>query len=209
MICEIKHKIGKLRINFLRLLLPKNLILTRNSAAPITIKTLLLQKIFGFNRTAYWPTHHSSVISNSKNILIGIGTAPGLSPGCYIQGTGKVYIGDYTIIGPNVGIISANHDVYDYRSHKKGITKIGKYCWIGMNSVILPNVELGDHTIVGAGSIVTKSFSEGYCIIAGNPAIIIKHLDKNTVVEYENEYKYYGYVSEKDFLKFRNKHLAV
>ena len=108
-----------------------------------------------------------------------------------------------------MGIISANHDVYDYRSHKKGITKIGKYCWIGMNSVILPNVELGDHTIVGAGSIVTKSFSEGYCIIAGNPAIIIKHLDKNTVVEYENEYKYYGYVSEKDFLKFRNKHLAV
>lgn len=43
-----------------------------------------------------------------------------------------------------------------------------------MNSVILPGVVLGEHTVVGAGSIVTKSFSEGYCVIAGNPAKIIK-----------------------------------
>ena len=39
-----------------------------------------------------------------------------------------------------------------------------------MNSIILPNVNLGNHTIVGAGSVVTKSVTEGYCIIAGNPA---------------------------------------
>lgn len=43
-----------------------------------------------------------------------------------------------------------------------------------MNSVILPGVVLGNNTIVGAGSIVTKSFIEGNCIIAGNPAIKIK-----------------------------------
>jgi acetyltransferase-like isoleucine patch superfamily enzyme len=45
-----------------------------------------------------------------------------------------------------------------------------------MNSVILPGVELGPHTIVGAGSIVTKSFPEGNCIIVGNPAKKIKDL---------------------------------
>jgi len=55
---------------------------------------------------------------------------------------------------------------------------IGDYCWIGANAVILLGVHLGPHTIVGAGSIVTKSFPEGYCVIAGNPAKIIKKLEK-------------------------------
>jgi acetyltransferase-like isoleucine patch superfamily enzyme len=38
---------------------------------------------------------------------------------------------------------------------------------------ILPGVTLGDYTIVGAGSIVTKSFKDGYCVVAGNPARVI------------------------------------
>ena len=45
-----------------------------------------------------------------------------------------------------------------------------------MNSVILPGVVLGDHTIVGAGSVVTRSFEEGHCVIAGVPARKIKEL---------------------------------
>ncbi len=51
---------------------------------------------------------------------------------------------------------------------------IGEKSWIGMNSMILPGVSLGPNTIVGAGSVVTKSFIDGNCIIAGNPARIIK-----------------------------------
>lgn len=45
-----------------------------------------------------------------------------------------------------------------------------------MNSVILPGVTLGNHTIVGAGSVVTKSFPEGNCVIVGNPGRVIKKL---------------------------------
>ena len=63
-----------------------------------------------------------------------------------------------------------------------------------MNSVILPGVTLGNHTIVGAGSVVTKSFDEGYCIIAGNPARIVKRFNKNEKIDYKDEYEYYGYI---------------
>jgi acetyltransferase-like isoleucine patch superfamily enzyme len=137
--------------------------------------------------------HFSSVVSGVDSIKIGIGTAPGLSPGCYIQGIGGIEIGDYTIVAPNVGIISANHLLHDYSKHiKKGVI-IGKYCWIGMNSTVMPGVNLGDHTIVAAGSVVTKSFIEGYCVIAGNPARIIKKIEKTSCIESKNKYLYKGY----------------
>ena len=55
-----------------------------------------------------------------------------------------------------------------------------------MNSVILPGVTLGDHTIVGAGSVVTKSFPDGDCVIAGNPARMIRRLN-SLEGEKENE----------------------
>ena len=161
----------------------------------------------GFNRSAYWPVHFTSIISNPKNILIGIGAAPGLSPGCYIQGVGKIIIGDYTLVGPNVGIISANHDLLDYRIHQIGTVIIGNYCWLGMNSMILPNVIIGDHTIVSAGAVVTKSFPEGYCVLAGNPAKIIKKIDPQTTNKYKNQYEYYGYIPANKFSNWKERHI--
>lgn len=182
---------------------------TRGTANPLTLRTIFIQKIFGFNRSAYWPVHHSSVVSNPRNILIGIGTSPGMSPGCYIQGIGKIYIGDYSILAPNVGIISANHEIYNHKLHKIGVVRIGDYCWIGMNSVILPNVEIGDFTVVAAGSVVKDSFSSGYCVVAGNPAKIIKHLDKNICVRHKDKYEYVGYYRVDEFEKYRRKYLNV
>jgi len=181
----------------------------RNTAAPISLRTLFFQKIVGINAEAYWPTHFTSVISNPRNILIGVGTAPGLSPGCYIQGLGIIIIGNYTIIAPNVGIISANHSVKDHRQHIKGKVEIGNYCWLGMNAIILPDVTLGDHTVVAANSVVTKSYPDGYCIIAGSPARIIKTLNREEIVNFENDNKFIGYIPVNKFERFRKRYLNV
>jgi acetyltransferase-like isoleucine patch superfamily enzyme len=73
----------------------------------------------------------------------------------------------------------------------------------------MPGVTLGDFTIVGAGAVVTKSFPEGHCILGGVPAKKIKDLEKEQCIRYELEPKFYGYISEKNFEKYRKKHLNV
>lgn len=141
---------------------------------------LLFRKILRNNANTPWAVHHTSTVIAPKNIRRGKEVYPGDSPGNYIEASNGIFIGDYTNIGPNVGIISTNHHPVDNRLYVPADPiKIGSFCWIGMNAVILPGIQLGDFTIVGAGAVVTKSFSEGYCAIAGNPAQIIKHLDKN------------------------------
>jgi len=167
---------------------------TAGTAAAFTWQQWFIQKGLGFNRDAYWPMHLSSIASSVRRIKIGIGTAPGLSPGCYIQGINGVEIGDYTIIAPNVGLISAGHAPGDLSRHEPAQRlKIGRYCWLGMNVVILPGVEIGDHTVVAAGAVVAKSFPDGYCVIGGVPARVLKTLDRGQVVEHRNPIEYIGF----------------
>ena len=182
---------------------------TAGTQTPISFYVWFTQNVLGINKGPYWPVHPSSQVSGWKNIYAGIETSPGLMPGCYIQGLGKITIGDYTQIAPGVGIISANHDLYDSRQHQKSEINIGKYCWVGMNSVILPGVSLGDFTIVGAGSVVTKSFDEGYCVIGGNPAILIKKLEEKGCVKHTSDYEYFGYIPANKFDEFRSKNLLI
>ncbi len=102
--------------------------------------------------------------------------------GVYFQALdAPITIGKGIWIAPNVGIITTNHDFNDLGRHTKGeAVIIGENCWLGMNSIILPGVKLGSRTIVGAGSVVTKSFLEGNLIIAGNPAQVIRMLGDTT-----------------------------
>jgi acetyltransferase-like isoleucine patch superfamily enzyme len=182
---------------------------TRDYQCTITFSMWFKHKILnsGNNKHAYWPVHPTSKITNPQNIDAGIDTCPGYMGGCYIQGIGKIIIGDYTQIANNVSLISANHDLYDSRKHIIGKVEIGKYCWLGSGAKILPNVTLGDFTIVGAGAIVTKSFKDGYCVIGGNPAKVIKYLEKDKCIPFENRVKYYGYIKAEKFEKYRNKYL--
>jgi acetyltransferase-like isoleucine patch superfamily enzyme len=169
---------------------------TKDYQNPCTFKLWFFQKVLGFNRDAYWPCHHGSTINCWWNINVGVDAYPGYASGCYIQGIGKIYIGDYTIVAQNVSIVSANHDLYDKRKHNPNEVIIGKYCWLGVGCTVLPGVRLGDFTVVGAGSVVTKSFPKGNCVIAGNPARLLRMLDENEVVRFVYKTRYRGYLKE-------------
>jgi acetyltransferase-like isoleucine patch superfamily enzyme len=148
----------------------------------------------------HWAMDKNCLVANPHKIRIGINCAIG-SSGVYIQGAGNVYFGDYVRLAPNVGILSANHDLYDHNKYNYKTIKIGDYSWIGMNSVVLAGVELGTRTIVAAGSVVTKSFPEGFCVIGGNPAKIIKYLDKDKFIPWKYEVEYYGFIPKERYEK--------
>ncbi len=151
----------------------------KEHSAGFYIADFIFRKIFRQNAGVKWAVHHTSTIHCPEKLHIGKETFPADSPGVYINASNGVTIGDYTNLGPNVGILSVNHDVVnnDLQVTAPPI-EIGKFCWLGMGAIILPGVVLGDFTIVGAGAIVTKSFKDGYCVIAGNPATIIKLLNR-------------------------------
>ncbi|MBI5154668.1 acyltransferase [Candidatus Poribacteria bacterium] len=138
-----------------------------------------LGRLAGINRRVPWPVHFTSQVNHPGKVKLGRATFPGDSPHCYINAYNGIEVGDYCNLAPGVGLISANHNAYDNaRWDEAPPIRLGAHCWIGMNAVILPGVALGPHTVVGAGAVVTKSFPEGCRVIAGNPARVIRELDR-------------------------------
>ena len=153
------------------------------------LRCLIVQRVFRVNARVPWPVHWSSVVSGHQNIKFKCEVTPlGYSPGAYIQAINGIIIGTNVIHAVGLTIISSNHDYLDFNKHvAAGPVRIGDNCWLGANVTILPGVELGPHTIVGAGSIVTKPFCEGNCVIAGVPAKIIK-----TIPAYNGNHYFLG-----------------
>jgi galactoside O-acetyltransferase len=92
-----------------------------------------------------------------------------------------IYVGDYTMFGPNVTIATAAHPL-DAAKRREGYqynlpVRIGRNCWLGAGVVVLPGVTIGDHVVVGAGSIVTKDLPSNV-VAVGNPCRVIRHLDE-------------------------------
>lgn len=112
--------------------------------------------------------------------VVRIGNKVGIS-GTTIYAREEISIGDNTCIGANTKIFDNDFhslDTYerindDFSNLITKPVKIGKNCFIGCNTIILKGTELGDNCIVGAGSVVHGKFEDN-CIIAGNPARIIK-----------------------------------
>ena len=95
---------------------------------------------------------------------------------------GSISIGDFTIIGMNSVMRAANHKYSEspqipiqLQGHDEGNIVIGKNVWIGANVTIMPNTQIGDHCVIGAGSVVTKNIPDR-SIAAGVPAKVIKEI---------------------------------
>ena len=136
-----------------------------------------MQKIIGINRKVPWPVHYTSQIKNPENITKKSGKNPGGAMGCYIDARNGIVLEENVWIGPGVSIISQNHSLTKYTDYLDSSPIIIKKNSILLaNSIILPGVELGEHTVVAAGAVVTKSFLEKNKLIGGNPAKVIKIL---------------------------------
>lgn len=162
-------------------------------------QTMCLEKLYDYNATR--PLEQEKRAALFKEMFAEIGE------GCYIEPPlhsnfggrhvhfGKnvyanfnltlvddthIYVGDHTMIGPNVTIASAGHPILP-ELREKGYqfnmpVHIGKNCWIGAGVVIVPGINIGDNTVIGAGSIVTKDIPAN-SVAVGNPCRVIREIN--------------------------------
>ena len=106
-----------------------------------------------------------------------IGDDVWVGSGCFIHSVNSaiIKIGNYCDIGPEVMILTGSHEIDALGSHVAGNgtysnVEIGKGCWLGARSTVLPGVVLADKTLVAAGGMVTKSIFNEQSLVAGVPA---------------------------------------
>lgn len=151
----------------------------------VTIKSSFLSNLVGlYSRTI--------IVTRAPGAEIEIGDNVGIS-GATIYARKKITIGENTCIGGNCKILDNDFHPIEAETRNKLLRdenggdsdlvpsreiKIGKNCFIGCNSIILKGTVLGDGCVVGAGAVVAGRFEDN-CVIAGNPARVIKRLEDN------------------------------
>lgn len=120
-----------------------------------------------------------SVLNVSGTGALKIGANSRIGAGAIISAIHSVEIGENVLLADRVFIADHNHEFRDTARPvmTQGATspkpvRIGAGSWLGVNSCILPGVELGEHCVVGANSVVTRSFP-AYSIVGGVPARVI------------------------------------
>lgn len=164
-------------------------------------QTACLEKLYEFNRLRPGETEKKGALLKEMFAEIG--------EGCYIEPPfhanfggrhvhfGKqvyanfnltlvddthIYVGDYTMFGPNVTVAAAGHPIHPTLRIKgyqyNASVWIGKNCWIGAGAVILPGVHIGDNAVIGAGSVVTKDIPSDV-VAVGNPCRVLREIGEH------------------------------
>ncbi|MBO5479882.1 MAG: sugar O-acetyltransferase [Clostridia bacterium] len=175
-----------------------------------------LDKLYEFN--AARPTELAKRQAMLKDMLAQMGENCYIEPPFYANWGGKhvhlgknvyanfhltcvddthIYIGDYTMIGPNVTLATAGHPILPVLREKNYQynmpVRIGKCCWLGAGVIVLPGVTIGDNTVIGAGSVVTKDIPANV-VAVGNPCRVLRPIGekdktyyfKDRKIDYEN-----------------------
>lgn|SRR5690554_5649930 len=135
----------------------------------------ILTELFREGGESVWlePPFHCDYGSN-----IRLGQRVFFNFNCIVLDVCEVRIGDYTLCGPGVQILTAMHpfDAGQRRGRELGKpVKIGADVWIGGGAVIVAGVEIGARSVIGAGSVVTRDVPEGV-LAAGNPCRVIREV---------------------------------
>ena len=160
------------------------------------------QLLFRLNHTMPFTEEYNRILKDlfGENLGEGSSIAPPLSGACIssmkigrevfinsnllAMARGGITIEDHAMIAANVQLISNNHDPYDLMVLPCKPVLIREFAWIGAGATILPGMCVGRHAVVGAGSVVTKDVPD-YAVAVGNPARVVKMLDKEKCKEQE------------------------
>lgn len=93
-----------------------------------------------------------------------------------------IYVGDHTMIGPNVTLATAGHPInaeLRARNYQYNMPiHVGRNCWLGAGVIVLPGVTIGDNTVVGAGSVVTKDLPDNV-VAVGDPCHVLRQVGEH------------------------------
>ena len=111
-----------------------------------------------------------------------------------------IYVGDHTMFGPNVVVATAGHPIvpelrelaYQYNAP----VHIGRNCWLGAGVIVLPGITIGDNSVIGAGSVVTKDIPANV-VAVGNPCRVLREIN-----EQDKEYYFKGRKIREEDKKF-------
>lgn len=169
----------------------------------------MVQQVFEFNQTPETPAGLKKREEILKNVMgtygeglyvippinansgltnVHVGKKVVINFNCNFVDDGDVFIGDDTMIGPNCTFATAIHPISPrLRRHKLQYNK-PIHIWLGGNATVLPGVTIGDNSIVGAGSVVTKDVPANV-IVVGNPARVLRQITDWDDIYYDGDKK--------------------
>lgn len=136
-----------------------------------TLKEALIQKRYQY----HWLTKRVTLLPGVKVIAphnVCFGEDVLISHRCWLQGGGGLQIGSRVMLGPDVMLITANHDLATRLTTPAPVV-IEDDVWIGAKSVVLPGVRVGHGAIIAAGAVVTKDVPPNV-VVGGVPARVLK-----------------------------------